>query len=291
MSLKEKLIKLKNKIKTVDIEHESKEANCIYPISEEDLNNILINAINNFFPKTGRWTSECFKKPNETIQSNLRNNELLAKMIQKSANLPDKYYSQVLNYINSSDLFKQKVHEYEQEIVKWQINFMKRGGEGWVCDPKLGGDFCLSMPSCDIAFRKGVVDTLSAIGMDEEAIEEGIEKNADMWRNHYMERAFSNKYEPEVINLFRPEGAEPLPYADINHRKAWIKMRKYEYYCKHKISVDLYGVVEPEMILKNEEYYELMTYLEIENSKRLELIEEYKKENNKRKKLVRENNK
>ena len=207
-------------------------------------------------------------------------------MIQRKANLSDKYYVKVLKFINSSELFKQKVHEYEQTIVKWQINFIINGGEGWICDEKLGGDLSLILPYCDIAFRKGVVDTLVAMGMNKEAIEEGLEKNANMWRNIFIDRAFSVQYEPIVFNFAGGEDFKPLPCADFDHKQAWIKMRKFEYYCKHKKSVDLYGVVEPEMLLSREEFIKLKSYLDVENAKRIEFIEQHKNRNSKTKKIT-----
>lgn len=281
MSLKEYLLNLRNKLsQNKNIESQPQEppmkTNYVYPNNDEELNTILTNTINNFFSTTGRWKATCFKRPNEILQSNLRNNKILAKMIQREANLPNEYYNQVLNFINSSDLFKQKVYELEQTIVKWQINFIKNNRENWLCDENLGGDSCLILPYCDIAFRKGVVDTLVAMGMNKEAVEEGLEKNAYMWRDLFIERAFLTKYEPITVNFFEKEDSKPLPEADLEHKQAWIKMRKYEYYCDHKKSVDLYGTVEPDMLLTQEELINLKSYLEIENAKRLEVIEQHK---------------
>lgn len=291
MSLKEYLLNLRNKLsQTKNVESQPQETtiekNYINPSNDEELNIILINTINNFFPTTGEWNSSCFRKSNENLQSNLRNNKLLAKMILRKANLASKYYNKVLDFINSSNLFKEKVHEYEQTIVKWQIQWIDSGGENWIIDENLGGDLCLIMPYCDIAFRKGVVDTLVAMGMNKEAIEEGLEKNADMWRNSYIERAFRIQYEPIMINFLGIENFEPLPDADLEHKQAWIKMRKYEYYCDHKKSVDLYGVVEPDMLLTQEELISLKSYLDIENAKRLEFIEQHKNQRDRTKQLI-----
>ena len=110
-----------------------------------------------------------------------------------------------------------------------------------------------------------------------------------MWRNRFIERAFKVEYEPVMINLFRKENIELLPDADLEHKQAWIKMRKYEYYCDHKKSVDLYGTVEPEMLLTQEEVVSLKSYLEIENAKRLEFIEQCKNKRPKTKKLTPNN--
>ena len=116
MSLKEYLINIKNKlVKNQNVETQEKRegANYIHPSTGEELNNILNNTISDFFPISGEWSSTCFKRPNENLPSNLRNNEFLAKKIQQKASLPDDYYNHVLAFINSSELFKQKVHEYE----------------------------------------------------------------------------------------------------------------------------------------------------------------------------------
>lgn len=82
----------------------------------------------------------------------------------------------ILEYIVNSSNFNKLRYEYEQKIVGWQIDWMRNGGENWVIDQSLGGELFLFSTKCDYAFRKGVVDTLLAIGMDKDAIEEGIEK-------------------------------------------------------------------------------------------------------------------
>ena len=288
MSLKEYLLSLRNKLIQIQdnkLHNPGEEVNYVNPSNDEELNDILINTISNFFPSTGWWGSNCFNRPNDILQSNLRNNKLLAKKILSAANLAPGYYNKVLDFINSSDLFKQKVYEYEQEIVKWQIDWMKNGGEHWICDEKLGGDLCLILPQCDIAFRKGVVDTLITMGLNKDAIEEGLERNAKMWRNLFIERAFRVKYEPITLNLFGDKDFEPLPAADLEHKEAWIKMRKYEYYCDHKKSVDSYGSIDPEMLLTKEEIINLKIYLDEANAKRLALVEQ--RENAKSRRLIK----
>lgn len=229
----------------------------------------------------------CFEMSNDLSMCNLpchlRDDKWLTKMLRKNQKLFYLKYNQILNYVKTSEFFNQKRHDYEMKIVKWQIYWMKNGGENWIIDEKYG-DLCLMTPFCDLAFRKGVVDTLSAIGMDREVIEEGIEKNSNIWRNIFIEMAFSNEFEPVFYrlpsnNLNNSEtNVKKLEPVDPEHKDKWIKMRKYEYYQNHKSSVDKYGVVEPEMILYCEEVKELTTYLNYKNSERKYLIEQYKKE-------------
>lgn len=57
-------------------------------------------------------------------------------------------------------------------------------------------------------------------------------------------------------------------------------MRKYEYYQRHKDSVDKYGVVEPDMTLSENEVAELREYLEQKHNERKAQIEQYEQERN-----------
>lgn len=248
----------------------------IEPKMLEEINKILEDKTLSFFPKSGGWGGYCFGRPKEVgygyLPCHLRDSKWLAKLLLKETNLPNQYYKNVLYFVQTSELFGNKRHEYELEIVRWQIDFIKHNGEGWICDEKLGGNMSLIMPMCDIAFRKGVLDTLVAIGMDKEVIEEGLEKNADMWRDNYINRAFEIEYEPILYNFLGSDEGKEIPPVNPKHKEAWIKMRYYEYYCDHKKSVDLYGTITPEMKISKEEVEELKKYLDVENMKRKTLI-------------------
>lgn len=270
-NLKNKLLKLKNKTQN--------KKDIIYPNAYDELNVILNNEIKNFFPETGFWSIACFSESNECLQSHLRDNYFLAKMLQKKAKLPEVYFGKILDFISTSEQFAKQCHDYEQRIVLWQINHMLSNGEGWISDPNLGGDFSLLMPNCDLAFRKGVVDTLLAINLAPDAIEEGLEKNARLWRDYFIEKAFSNTFEPLLVCSLKDDNVVELPPIISEHKIAWIKMRKYEYYLNNKESVDLYGCVEYDMLMSDEEVTALKSFLELANKKRLEQIENYKGKN------------
>lgn len=260
----------------------------------EKLNEILDEATNNFFPKEGTWLSNCFRKPKEVYMGNLpchlRDNEWLAEMLRKDQELGMISSKYVLNYIENSEHFKEARHNYELEIVKWQINWMRNGGEGWIVDDEYGGDFINFSPEIDLGFRKGVVDTLTAIGMNREVIEEGIEKNANLWRDSYMSRAFGNEFDSvflsfEPFHIFGGESVEQsglnkpsLPPINKEHKEAWLKLRRYEYYQRHKDSVDKYGVVLPEMKLDGKALEDLKSLVSLKNAERKQEIEEYEAE-------------
>lgn len=230
----------------------------------------------NFFPESGSWNSRCFQKSPLIEECNLpchlRDTNWLAKMIIKKYNITNMDTIAVAQYINESDYFKQARHDYEQRIVSWQINFMLNGGEGWIVDDKLGGDFYKLGPYSDYAFRKGIVDTLLAINMDITAIEEGIEKNVEKWRENLVRLAFHNTYNPYRFGLFN---APKMSNPSEEHRQLWTKMRLYEYYQKHKSSVDAYGVVTEEMKMTAEEVSELEEKLNKMNEERQKEVDEY----------------
>ncbi|MBE7074587.1 MAG: hypothetical protein E7376_01220 [Clostridiales bacterium] len=247
-------------------------------IEEEKAKEILDKAILEFFPKTGTWNGRCFDGYQDVYRvylpchlrdnfwmSKLLHNELLEKNIYIEKNV-------ILKYMNNSETFAEKRHEYELEIVKWQINWMKKGGEGW-CLPAGADEFSLLFdPDVDKIFRAGIIKTLCTIGMDKEVVIEGIEKYADLWRMQYMRRSFRNAYEP-IAYL-----CKPIKQADPNHEKNYIKLRMYEYYTEHKEDVDKYGLVTPEMQITGDELKNLRIVLEKQNKQRQKEIDEWNKE-------------
>ena len=240
---------------------------------------ILEKATEKFFPKDGQWWSSCFNRSKELIMGNLpcnlRNDKWLAKMLQRDQNLGHINYYDILEFVKNSKVFEEARHNYELEIVKWQIDWIRNGGEGWISVEEYGGDAVFFMGECDYGFRNGVLNTLLAIGMDKEVIEEGLEKYSDLWREKYMKIAFHNEYEP-VFYLADPNvELEPV---DENHRGLWLKYRKYEYYQNYKRLVDMYGKVEEDMLITYEEARKIKEYIDMMDQERKEQIEKYKKE-------------
>lgn len=273
-SLLQKYIDINSELNLVHNEEQVENNKTNAPV---DTNGALEKATLDFFPKTGVWYSHCFQRPNELGMGNLpchlRDDVWLAKMLKKDQNLFYMSHNKVLNFVRTSPLFQEKRHEYELEIVKWQIQWIAGHGENWICDENYGGDFVYLTPVVDLGVRKGVVDTLSKIGMNKDVIEEGIEKFADLWREQYMASAFRNEYEP--IFYLSESQVEPV---EEEHKQKWLKMRRYEYYQRHKKSVDLYGVVSPDMLMTAEEVQELKKYLYQKHQERKQHIDEVKNE-------------
>ena len=239
----------------------------------------LDKILENFFPQEGNWKSSCFSKSNVLTEINLpchlRDNEWLADLIMKKYNLYSLGKDNILEYIINSNNFNKLRHEYEQRIVSWQIDWMCNGGGNWIIDQELGGDLYMFSTKCDYAFRKGIVDTLLAIGINIDAIEEGIEKNASKWREGYMRVAFHNLYS---VSRFSLNGSEDkiLEEPSQEHYEKWMKLRLYEYYIEHKDSVDKYGKILPEMQMTESEVIELKKWLEGAHEERMKQITEYK---------------
>lgn len=221
----------------------------------------------------------CFRKSEIVAEENfpchLRDTKWLANLIMKKYGLYCLGKGTVIKYINESEYFNKLRHDYEQKIVDWQINWMYNGGGNWIMDPNFSGEFYFLNYKCDYAFRKGIVDTLLAIGMNIDAIEEGIEKNANKWRERYMRIAFHNLY-----SRYREiEDNKILGEPSQEHYEKWRKLRLYEYYIEHKNSVDKYGKVLPEMQMTELEVTELKTWIKNADEVRMKEIEEYERSN------------
>lgn len=231
------------------------------PNSLEQVIDILDEETRSFFPKTGYWTSACFSKSNEIsykyLPCHLRDNKWLARLMNE--NLQNKSininFADILIYINTSKLFQSKRHEYELEIVKWQLQYLRSGGEGWLMPEGTDELKLLVGTDQDIMFRDGVVKTLKAIGMDREVIEEGIEYYHNEWRDQYMNLAFRREYEPILYSYM--EKGKKIPPVSEEFKSDWLTLRNYDYYQKHKSSVDKYGALTKGMDLTEDEAIDL----------------------------------
>lgn len=245
---------------------------------------LLDSIVTTFFPDQGNWKSNCFRREELVSEKNLpchlRDVNWLTSLVIKKYDLYSLGEGVVREYVSDSSYFNQLRGEYEQRIVKWQISWMRNDGANWLVDSKYGGELFLFSPTCDYAFRKGIVDTLLAIGMDINAIEEGIEKNVDMWLETYMNLAFNNQYNP-IFSSFRiasneEKEDERLQDTDPLFKEKWLKYRKYQYYQEHRESVEAYGTVTPEMKMTKEEARDLELYIQGQGELRLKQIEEFK---------------
>lgn len=209
------------------------------------------------------------------LPCHLRDDKWLADLILKKYNLYSLGKDNILEYIINSNNFNKLRYEYEQKIVSWQIDWMRNGGENWIIDEELGGDLYMFSTKCDYAFRKGIVDTLLAIGMNIDAIEEGIEKNSSKWREGHMRVAFHNLYSVSSFSFYG-NGDKMLEEPSQEHYEKWLKLRLYEYYIEHKDSVDKYGEILPEMKMTELEVIELEKWLEAAHEERMKQITEFK---------------
>lgn len=246
-------------------------------INDEKVNAILEEEIKEFFPNSGVWYSNCFRQPSEVGYGNmpchLRDNAWLSKLLHRGLNEKGIYIPQhtIKKFMDNSENFANLRHEHELRIVKWQINWINNGGSNWLM-PKGTDEFSLLVSEdVDKIIRGGVSKTLKAIGMDGEVIEEGLEKYADIWRPSAMSTGFGHKYEPVVFMVGTPDKA------DEEHKRNWIANREYEYYQRHKNSVDTYGTKTPAMEMTPEEHAQLVSILEKQNEARARFVENWRR--------------
>lgn len=240
--------------------------------TKEEITEVLDREVFDLFPKEGYWTSVCFTRGNY-LQCHLRDNLWLADWFKKKLENKDICILKldILSYIESSKLFEEKRHEYELEIVRWQIKWMKSGGEGWLM-PNGTDEFDLMFnPDIDKIFRAGVVKTLTKIGMDREVVEEGIEIFSNLWREYYMKKAFQHAFEP--IGFMRKTKLEP---AIEEHKQNWLKMRRYEYYIEHQKVIDEVGSAHKDMFMSGLEVNELRNVLYKQNEARAKVVTAWK---------------
>lgn len=243
----------------------------------DNLEERLVEATKKMFSGDGSWSASEFSRPESSLIGHLRDDMWLASRLQ-NIELKDIFFGTLLNFVKTSPVFKSERDAYEQRIVKWQINWMIHGGDGWLVSEEFDGDFIVFNENCDIGFRRGILRTLEAIGMNTDAIEQGIEENSDLWRRVEMLGAFNNTYAP--ILGFTGEKLEEMKPVSEEHKSAWLKMRLYEYYQAHKDSVDKYGVIAPEMKMSEEEAQSLRKYLGQMHEERIAYLNELKNKPN-----------
>lgn len=234
---------------------------------EEGIYKLLDEKVSpNFFPETGMVDNICFKNSNEYdsryFPCHTRDDNWLVFFLKSKFDITYISISFLVKYMKVSYAFNKERHDYEQRIVKWQIEDLSNGGKNCIMDNKLGGDLFYITPKCDIAFRKAIVDTLLKVGLDIDSIEEGLEKNANIWRDKYITLALKNAIMFNIDSCMQNdfENNKQLNYI-------WKIVRLYDYYQTHKDSVDKYGEVLPEMKVSKQKVMELKKVLSILDDK------------------------
>lgn len=239
--------------------------------------NDLDEATVKFFPKSGEWSGFCFQQDSTVEKINLpchlHDSNWLAECLELDQDMIHENHRDILDYVKTSEFFNEKRKEYEMKIVKWQIELILSGGTRIAPYASYEGAASLEGPMGDVVFRKSIVETLAAIGMDHEVIEEGIEIYADLWREVVMENAFYSQY--SFLSYLSGQEEKIGPYCDDAHLQAWLRLRRYDYYQEHKESVDRYGCVLPDMQLSDEEAQGLREYVTLLNQKRIAELEAY----------------
>ena len=93
-------------------------------------------AIENFFPESGIWYSNCFLTAQEVDRSNLpchlRNNLWMSRLMKSENHWILVRDTTIKEYLDGSELFSNLRHDYELRIVEWQTKHQLNDGEGWI---------------------------------------------------------------------------------------------------------------------------------------------------------------
>lgn len=243
----------------------------------DSLNMLLEIATIQFFSKDIHLKEANFKNIDELVLDNLPynidNDEWLAKMLRKYHNLSHISLEIILNYVKEAIFFTKERRNYKLRVVEAQIKKM-------LFNSVVESNELAYSINCDLIFRKKLITELRKMGIEEDIIEEGIEKNAVWWRETLMKRAFDNQFECVIVNGVDVTGPLHLEEADLEHKEKWLKLRRYEYYQRHKNSVDKFGEVTLNMLISNKELSKLKRDLAKMNKARLVRVEKFKEATN-----------
>ena len=224
------------------------------------------------FSKDGSYSPICFSRITKNdlndiyLPCHLRDNDWLIKLFQSNKKLRNISYAEVKKFISSS-FFQEMRHEYELKIVFWQINYMLTNKGGFIFKEN-NSSFLEDLINCDLIFRERVILILNAIGIDQEVIEEGLEKTRNYWLRPLMKKAFYNE------NNLRYCLVENIEDCQEEYEDAWFQLREYEYYQQHKDIVDKYGIILPSMQMNLSEVQKLQEIREKEYQKRQEYLKQ-----------------
>ncbi len=230
-----------------------------------------------FFPKNGSWSIECYKKPvalsRKHLPCHLRDIGWMSKLMhsklaQKKIYVP---IEEIREFMIHSERFDELRHQYELRIVNWQIDFIMHGGKNYLIPEEFYEGYMLNGKNCEGFVRDSVIKTLKAIGLHEEAIEEGLENGTNPWRELCMQQSFRNTYEP----TFSQQGG--VGEASQEHKANWLKLREYDYFTKNQYSVTKYGMPTENMLISLDEAQALQKTLDRQNKQRLDFIKEWQK--------------
>lgn len=265
-------------------EAEKKESKEISATTDTSNPNYLLDYTTlKMFPNSGSWKSWCFDKPREVnignLPCHLRDYSWLAQLLRNTSfsnNPMNRSITQTeaYKYVTTSPFFEQERHKYEQRIVEWQIRWVLGGGNNYSLPHGMDDDDSLNrMSNCDYLFREIIMLTLSDIGMNKDAINEGLERCSDLWRKRYMEIAYGVEYGCGDFEDIMTK----TPPTDEEHKKNWLAAREYEYYHQHKPWVDKFGKKTPAMEMSLAEKTLLNKTLKKQNVERQRFLYEWRK--------------
>ena len=174
-------------------------------------------------------------------------------------------------YLNTSSGFNKIIHDYQMSIARWIINYMNVNAKGFLVTEN---HLHFTVIESDYAFRRSLSDSLKYIGFSYDRREEAIETFSKFWRSPRMRAFFYHAYAGNIALVAR----ETYKKHDLDFRDKWLRLKEYDYYQKHKESVDKYSEPTPAMLMDKKEAEELKNLIiELSEARHAEM--EYFKEN------------
>ena len=200
----------------------------------------------------------------DNIVFNLENNEWLVNYL--SSQSPSISKSAIKKYVEESINFNNKIHEFQLKIARFIINDYNVWSKGLL---NIDGKLEYLTIESDYAFRKSLSDTFKYLGFSYDRSEEAIETFSKNWRLPRMKLQFYNGFAGDAVLVAR----ETYSFHDPEFMENWLKVKEYDYYKKHKDSVDKYGSATPSMLMSDEEAMNLKNQLVILSDKRKKEME------------------
>ena len=175
----------------------------------------------------------------------------------------------IKKYVYESVFLENSIHEYQLQVARFIINDLNVTSKGYL---KIDNDLILENVETDYALRKSLSDTFNYLGFSYERSEEAIEVYAQNWRSPRMRLLFYNAYAGNAVLVAR----ETYTPFDLYFRDNWLKLKEYDYYKKHKNSVDKYGEATSSMLMSDEEAEEMKSKIIEMSEKRYAEMEFYK---------------
>ena len=178
-------------------------------------------------------------------------------------------FNVIEKYIAESPKFEHYRSKYEQDVIKSCIEVthdIEKTNNG------------VNNFAYDDYFRSRVIYNCLRLGIERTPVEKCLESNAHLWRKKVMYITFGNQMKinhpnylnqekRELLHKFNSEEWEGFVNKEMKYMHLWICKREYDYYQRHKNSINKVGTATRCMKLNKLDAYALEYQLQEEKEK------------------------